>query len=196
MEEISSKFRFHIFENEYLLDILRTYGLQYKVRLYLLSAQNISAVDNKIDLKSKLAGMSSMCTANPYPVVQIGDSSSKHTKSKIRMFDDKQSCKEGDLNPQYLTKYELDAQLPEDWKLELSIFHKRGGLYPLLIGSTIVDLENRRHSNLLWQNRSMCIIEQKNLDKLKQQNVKKNKEKLKYFDKRRTQLRKIYTELQ
>ena len=45
----------------------------FKIRVYLISAQNLSAMNSVIDFKSRMAGMTAMCTANPYPVLQIGD---------------------------------------------------------------------------------------------------------------------------
>ena len=52
-----------------------------------------------IDVKSKLAGMTAKSSANPYPVVMInnGDSDAKHT----RLFFERDSYKENDLNPQF-----------------------------------------------------------------------------------------------
>lgn len=45
---------------------------QFKVRIYLLSGQNISAMNNVIDFKSMLAGMYAMTSSNPYPIVMTG----------------------------------------------------------------------------------------------------------------------------
>lgn len=54
----------------------------------------------------------------------------------------------GNLNPQYFRYYELDAVFPDDWKLEVAI-HDKGTFSDKVIGSTIINLENRLHSNLL-----------------------------------------------
>lgn len=45
----------------------------YKIRVYLISAQNLTATGTVIDMKSRLAGMTALSTANPYPVVTIGN---------------------------------------------------------------------------------------------------------------------------
>jgi len=47
--------------------------LSFKVRVYLLTCQNLSAVESSIDLKSRLAGMMALCSADPYPVLVVGD---------------------------------------------------------------------------------------------------------------------------
>jgi len=75
-----------------------------------------------IDIKSKLAGMNAMCTANPYPVFTIGDG--VNTKF-IKHTADRENALEDNLNPEFLRQYELDARLPEDWKLEIAFYDKR-----------------------------------------------------------------------
>jgi hypothetical protein len=46
--------------------------------------------------------------------------------------------------------YELDARLPEDLNLEISIYDKRpNSITDVLIGTTKIDLENRRLCNKL-----------------------------------------------
>jgi len=45
----------------------------FKVRVYIISGQNLSAMNNVIDLKSKWAGMNALCTANPYIVIKLGN---------------------------------------------------------------------------------------------------------------------------
>jgi len=75
-----------------------------------------------IDIKSKLAGMNAMCTANPYPVFTIGDG----INSKfLKYYPDRENAIEDNLNPEFLKAYELDARLPEDWKFEISLYDKR-----------------------------------------------------------------------
>jgi hypothetical protein len=51
------------------MEILKEDVGNLKVRLYLISAQNLTATGTKIDLKSRLAGMTALTTANPYPVI-------------------------------------------------------------------------------------------------------------------------------
>ena len=45
----------------------------YKIRVYLVTAQNLTATGTVIDLKSRLAGMTALSSANPYPVITIGE---------------------------------------------------------------------------------------------------------------------------
>ena len=53
-----------------------------------------------------------------------------------------------DLNPKFHRTYEFDANFPEDWKLEIQIYDKGSFAYTdALIGSTIIDLENRLFGN-------------------------------------------------
>lgn len=49
--------------------------------------------------------------------------------------------------------FELDVELPEDWKLDIQIWNR--GLMKFtdnLIGATTIDLENRLHSNTKYLN--------------------------------------------
>ena len=59
--------------------------------------------------------------------------------------------------------YELDARFPEDWKLKIEIKDKQAMSTPL-IGSTEIDLENRRHSDLLFLNSESVLLELQRLD--------------------------------
>ena len=45
----------------------------YKVRIYLLSCQNLTATGVALDIKSRMAGMTALSTATPFPVLKIGD---------------------------------------------------------------------------------------------------------------------------
>lgn len=91
----------------------------------------------------------------------------------------------GELSPEFLQIYELDARMPEDWKLTISIFDKGSGYVDELIGSTFIDMESRRHADLLFQNKMACEIELRNtklkIKELEQEKKtaksKKNKEK-------------------
>jgi hypothetical protein len=56
------------------------------------------------------------------------------------------------LNPKYYRSYEFDAQFPEDWRLEIEIYDKRWISYnDGLIGSTVIDLEDRFYGNFRRQ---------------------------------------------
>ena len=75
-------------------------------------------MNSVIDFKSRMAGMTAMCTANPYPVIQVGDINQNHGRNNlVKLITDRESTKTGDLSPEFLKIYELDAIMPEDWKL-------------------------------------------------------------------------------
>ena len=97
--------------------------------------------------------MSAMCTANPFPVLTIGDGKNDDNRKLLKTQGTRKEAVMGTLNPEYLRYYELDAEFPEDWRLEIGIFDKGNAAFnDKLIGRTIVDLENRRHSDLLNKN--------------------------------------------
>jgi len=138
----------------------------FKVRIYLISAQNLSAMGTVIDFKSRLAGMTAMCTANPYPAIKIGDGKTNALRH-VKYVDDRSDAFEGDLNPLILKVYELDAKLPNDWELEISFYDKASVQYAdQLIGKTTIDIESRRHADGLLKSREATRIA---LDKLAKQ---------------------------
>jgi len=55
------------------MDWLINNKTSYKVRVYLLTCQNLSAIDSSIEIKSRLAGMQALCSADPFPVIMVGD---------------------------------------------------------------------------------------------------------------------------
>lgn len=61
--------------------------------------------------------------------------------------------------------YELDLQLPKDWKLEIAIMDKSklSKYADKLIGKTVIDMENRAHGDLLMQCQKACEIESSEL---------------------------------
>ena len=79
---------------------------------------------NVIDLKSYLAGMTALCTANPYCVITVGDGNKNNENRMQKSFDDRERAFEDELNPQFLRMYELDLKLPEDWKLQIQVIDK------------------------------------------------------------------------
>jgi len=42
------------------------------VRVYIISCQNLAAVDSFVEWNNRLAGDSALSSANPYPVIKIG----------------------------------------------------------------------------------------------------------------------------
>ena len=155
---------FKLEEPEYMQALMDDSQNHFKIRVYILSCQNLSAMNSVIDIKSRLAGMNAMCTANPYPVITIGDGENSNKMFKKK--NDRESVINEDLNPEFLKTYELDARMPEDWKLEIALWDKTNiESLDQLIGTTVIDLENRRHSDLLLQNIKACELEQINLNK-------------------------------
>ena len=75
----------------------------------------------------------------------------------VKSVNERDKAREAELSPQFHQFWELDCQLPEDWKMEISIFDKGAvQITDGLIGSTIIDLENRRHSDPLMQGKTIC----------------------------------------
>ena len=110
-----------------------------------------------IDWKSYLAGFNALSTANPYPVIKIADDITRELNEQDKYI-------ERDLNPKFFRTYELDANFPDDWKLEVAIYDK--GLFKSLIGRTFIDLEDRLYSNLLYIDKYTCDIELKKSNKI------------------------------
>lgn len=45
----------------------------YKIRIYVLACQNLSAIDTSVGIRERFAGMKALCSADPFPVVILGD---------------------------------------------------------------------------------------------------------------------------
>lgn len=181
---------FNLSEPAYMEVLDKDLKTNYRVRVYIISCQNLSAMSSVIDLKSRLAGMTALCTANPYPVITVGDGNNDNeerlmgNKQSLKKYDGYERALEDELNPQFLMMQELDMQLPKDWKLEISIFDKSkvGRLGDKLIGLTVVDLENRRHGDPLMQCQNACDIEAERLRSSQAEAGKKKGEKGKRAD--------------
>jgi hypothetical protein len=151
--DVAALYPFDLLRKQYL-SALSMDMQSYKVRVYLISAQNLTAVGTQLDLKSRLAGMTALCTANPYPALKVGDMPANPESKLVKEYKDRNESVDQNLNPKLFRIYELDAKFPEDWKLEISIWHKSiASFADQLIGSTTIDLENRLHGNLLYINR-------------------------------------------
>jgi hypothetical protein len=163
MEDIAKVVPFDLTQQSFLDQLYLDNQKPFKVRVYIISGQNLSAMSNVIDLKSALAGMSALCTANPYVVVKIGGGTGQG-KKKCKEIRDREKAFVGELNPEFLQCYELDVELPHDSKLEIAIYDKQKFAYQdQLIGSTVIDLENRRNSDLLNINKMACQVENDNI---------------------------------
>lgn len=88
-KEVQKIYPFDIFKENYL-DFLAKDRQNYKVRLYLISAQNLTAVNFVMDLKSRLAGYNALCSANPYPVIKISDGLTEENRGTKMMNDREQ----------------------------------------------------------------------------------------------------------
>ena len=152
-QDVFDKYPFDIMEKKMML-MLHNDIQTFRIRVFLISAQNLTAQSTQLDWKSRLAGMTALCTANPYPKLYVGDDK-KENPTLIKSYDRREDdVMDQNINPKYFKIFELDAQFPEDWKLELQIWNKGFvSLADKLIGSTVIDLENRLHSNLLYLNK-------------------------------------------
>lgn len=45
----------------------------FKCRVYILRCLNLTAVDSRANIKDRLAGYSALCSADPFPIVYIGE---------------------------------------------------------------------------------------------------------------------------
>lgn len=75
-------------------------------------------------MKSRLAGMTALCTANPYPVIKVGDAKPNPDSKLVKEYRDRNEAMDQNLNPKFFRIFELDAKFPDDWKLEISIWDK------------------------------------------------------------------------
>lgn len=73
----------------------------YKVRVYLVAAQNLTATSVVVDLKSRLAGMSALCSAEPYSVIKVGDGENSADTGEIRLISGRENSQPGELNPKF-----------------------------------------------------------------------------------------------
>ena len=194
LNEIKEEYPFNILAepngDEYLR-ILNDDFQTYKIRVYLVTAQNLTATGVMIDLKSRLAGMTALSNANPYPVITVGEGKNDMDTGQKKKESERDNFVAGDLNPQFFKTWELDAQLPEDWKLEVAIWDRGMIEYTdSLIGSTIIDLENRHYGNTLWLQRHAIVTEiakvkaDLKLAKKKKKKTKEDKEFINQLKKR------------
>ncbi|CAG9335811.1 unnamed protein product [Blepharisma stoltei] len=110
----------------------------FDVRVYILRGLSLSAVDNAPDWIAFSGGLDALSSANSYPQLIIGDH--KDVDGKY-VNDTKPELK--NLNPEFFRSYEMEAEIPSDWKLQISIFNLNEYGFDNIIGSTIIDLEDR-----------------------------------------------------
>ena len=60
---------FDVLNKHYIETITSDVKQEFKVRVYLISCQNLTAVDSFVEWNNRLAGDSALSSANPYPVI-------------------------------------------------------------------------------------------------------------------------------
>jgi hypothetical protein len=113
-----------------------------RVRVYIFRCLNLTAQENSNSIVDNLAGYSAFCKANSFIELKLGDNSNAGEERGVKYINDVSSLVENTLNPNFFKFYEMEADLPQDWRLEISIKSK-GTSSDSLVGSTVVDLENR-----------------------------------------------------
>jgi len=68
--------------------------------------------------------MTALCTANPFIKLNIGGGELDPNKKKIKDISDRENALLGELSPEFLAVYELDANFPQDSRLEVAIWDK------------------------------------------------------------------------
>lgn len=130
-----------------------------RVRVYIYRCLNLTAQENSNSVVDNLAGYSAFCKANSFIEIRLGDE--KNEGKGFRYINDLGSLVESTLNPYFFKFYEFDADLPQDWKLQINI-NSKGSSGENLIGSTIIDLENR----YLGEKSSRNILKAKSLEEI------------------------------
>ena len=89
IEEVLSKYKLDLFDQNYLNEMISQHS-DYKVRVYLLTCQNLSAVDNFVkDNKNWLAGNVALSSANPYPIIKIGSGENDPITKRVKIHGDR-----------------------------------------------------------------------------------------------------------
>ena len=63
----------------------------FKVRMYILTCQNLAAVDSYVELKNMLAGDKAQCSAFPYPYITIGNGEKQDQVNSVKVANDRDS---------------------------------------------------------------------------------------------------------
>jgi len=113
-----------------------------KVRVYILRCLNLTAQDDSSSILVKMAGMSAFSKANSYLEIIIGEGESNDAKL-VKYVNDRQNFVVNSLSPDFFTFFELDAEFPHDWKLTINVKSRNEAGSDSLIGTTIIDLEDR-----------------------------------------------------
>ena len=173
------EYPFNIFKDKFLSFFKKVPDL--KTRVYILRCLNLSAQKDHIEAGHFLAGFEGKCSANSYPEILVGKG--ENIGDIIKCVNDSTRSIDHDLNPKYFRMFELDATLPEDWRLEIRIWNKEF-IKDTLIGSVEIDLEDRLWGQPELKKRMTYQIYkehfEKKINKLKynfEQNTEKDKDK-------------------
>ena len=108
-----------------VMNFLKVDNIEYKVRVYILTCQNLTATDSSVDLRLQIAGVVALSSADPYPVITVGSGrnldATASTDKKVKFISDRENRKSGTLNPSFYRMYELNCILPQDSKLTVEI---------------------------------------------------------------------------
>jgi hypothetical protein len=120
-----------------------------KVRVYIYRCLNLTAQDDYAVLIDRIAGYSAFCRANAYLELMVGDKYDQVEGKQIKHITDKGGVVPNSLNPSFYKYFELDADLPDDWKLTINVLSQTDSGFDTLIGSTTIDLEDRYIGELI-----------------------------------------------
>jgi hypothetical protein len=112
-----------------------------KSRIYLYRAIHLAAQEDKTEFLNNVAGMSSLCSADTYPMIKVGEGNAGG-EDVTKIISDKINVVMQNLDPGYFKMFELDVTLPEDWRLEIKVMNQKT-LMDQMIGMTTIDLEDR-----------------------------------------------------
>ena len=85
----------------------------------------------------------------------------RNETKQLKYIIDRQNFVPNTLSPDFFKFFELDLELPQDWKLTINIWSKNDGSSDSLTGTTIIDLEDR----YLGEFRTREMIKYKALEK-------------------------------
>ncbi len=116
-----------------------------KIRIYILRALNLTAQDSYASVSNAMSGFVAYSRANSYIEIMVGEKYKDADQKQLKYIDDSLNFIPETLNPSFFKTFEMDGDLPQDWKLTINIRSKKeGGLgSDSLIGSTVIDLEDR-----------------------------------------------------
>lgn len=116
-----------------------------KVRVYVLRALNLSAQDNYSTVENAMSGYKAYCRANSYLELKLGHKYDSSDSKQLKYINDSINYIKDTLNPNFYKYFELEGDLPQDWKLTINVKSKNENTIGAdsLIGSTTIDLEDR-----------------------------------------------------